>query len=106
MREEAAASRPVQLPQAADIEPAREPMAAAPVVVPEPAPAPRPATAPAPIDVREALETSGLQMVETRPDRAQAPAPEPEPVALGRPRRERPRAVEAEEPLVQVETKH
>jgi ribonuclease E len=117
MREEAAASQPAELPRA-EAEPVREPIVAAPAIAPspdvapaptiarEPAPAPKPAVTPPPVDVREALETSGLQMVETRPDRVRAPAPEAEPVALGRPRRERPRAVETEAPLVQVETKH
>jgi hypothetical protein len=58
------------------------------------------------VDPREVLESAGLQMVETRPDRVPAAAPEPEVVALGRPRRERPRRVAEDEPLVQVETKN
>ncbi|MGE3160834.1 MAG: ribonuclease E/G [Burkholderiales bacterium] len=103
-------------PAAPQAEPVREPIAAAPAMAPEPVaqavrepaptPAPRPAPAPETLDVREALESSGLQMVETRPDRARPPAPEAEPAALGRPRRERPQAAQADEPLVQVETKH
>jgi len=77
-----------------------------PVVAYEPAPVPVVATpAPAVTEVRAALESSGLQMVETKSDRAAAPAPEPaEP--LGRPRAERPRHRAEDEPLVQVETKN
>jgi ribonuclease E len=57
------------------------------------------------VDTREMLEGAGLQMVETRSDRA-SPAPQPEEsVPLGRPRRERTRPA-GEEQLVQVETKH
>jgi hypothetical protein len=57
------------------------------------------------VDTREMLESAGLQMVETRSDRA-SPAPQPEEsVQLGRPRRERTRPA-GEEQLVQVETKH
>ena len=70
----------------------------------ESAPVPSPAPQPARVNPRELLETAGLQMVETRPDRVPAAPPEPEAVPLGRPRRERPRSA-AEEQLVQVETK-
>jgi hypothetical protein len=58
------------------------------------------------VDPREVLESAGLQMVETRPERVSAAPPEPEGVPLGRPRRERPRRVAEDEPLVQVETKN
>jgi hypothetical protein len=71
--------------------------APAPVVERRPEPkieAPRP-------DAREALTSSGLQMVETT-KKAPAPAPEPEPERLGRPRRERPATSAGE--MVQVET--
>jgi len=51
------------------------------------------------------LESAGLQMVETRSDRASPPAQPEESVPLGRPRRERPHTA-GEEQLVQVETKH
>ncbi|MEX2241880.1 MAG: Rne/Rng family ribonuclease [Burkholderiales bacterium] len=78
---------------------------------PQPQAAPEramPAAAPAiaKVDAREALESAGLQMVETRSDRVPAAPPEPEAVPLGRPRRERPRATAEEEPLLQVETKN
>jgi ribonuclease E len=56
-------------------------------------------------DTQTMLESAGLQMVETRADRAPATPPAEEPVQLGRPRRERPRP-DGEEQLVQVETKH
>lgn len=67
---------------------------------------PRP-TAPAPVlgDPHAALESSGLQMVETKADRASAPEPEIA-APLGRPRPERPQHAAEDEPLVQVETKH
>jgi hypothetical protein len=65
------------------------------------------AAEPAPrADIRESLESAGLQMVETKADRPRAPEPEAEAVPLGRPRAERPRAAAEDEPLVQVETKH
>jgi ribonuclease E len=67
----------------------------------EPAPAPTPVR----VDPKGILESAGLQMVETNPNKVQPAAPEPEPVQLGRPRREKPRPA-AEEPLVQVETKN
>jgi len=57
------------------------------------------------VDTREMLESAGLQMVETRSDRASPPAQPEESVPLGRPRRERPHTA-GEEQLVQVETKH
>jgi len=74
---------------------------------PAPARAPRPAPAPAPVltDARAELESSGLQMVETKSDRTSAPEPEPT-VPVGRPRPERPRRSTEDEPLVQIETKH
>jgi len=82
------------------VEPERPRIAAvAPVPVPAPAPAPSLGEA------RAELESSGLQMVETKSERALAPEPEPA-TPLGRPRAERPRQVAEEEPLVQVETKH
>lgn len=58
------------------------------------------------VDPRELLESAGLVMIET--DRAKAPPapPQPdEPQRLGRPRRERPKAVAPQdEELVQIET--
>jgi hypothetical protein len=81
--------------------PAQEPVAAR-----QPAPAPVvTAPMPAPTDVRSALESSGLQMVETKAERASASELEPA-MPLGRPRPERPRHGGEDEPLVQVETKH
>jgi hypothetical protein len=56
------------------------------------------------VDPKEALSSSGLQMVETKAAKAHTDAPEPEQVQLGRPRRERP-AVQQEE-MVQVETRN
>ena len=76
---------------------------------PQPAPEramPPAAPAIAKVDAREALESAGLQMVETRRDRVPASLPEAKAAPLGRPRRERPRPVAEEEPLVQVETKN
>ena len=70
-----------------------------------PAPAPAPVPAPSVGEARAELESSGLQMVETKSERSLAPEPEPA-TPLGRPRAERPRQVAEEEPLVQVETKH
>jgi hypothetical protein len=83
----------MELPPAAQA-PERSPAAVAPVAPPPPSP----------LDVRAELESTGLQMVETRSERASAPEPEPV-VALGRPRRERPKLAAEDEPLVQVETK-
>jgi len=58
------------------------------------------------IDPRELLESAGLVMIET--DRSKAPPVAPaaeEPRHLGRPRRERPKPVAAQEDeLVQIET--
>jgi hypothetical protein len=89
-----------------------EPMATTAPAETRPAPVqpaqPRPvATTPeAPrVDTREMLESAGLQMVETRADKAPATPPAEEPVQLGRPRRERPRS-SGEEQLVQIETKN
>ena len=78
---------------------------------PRPQPAPERAMPPAApamakVDARAALESAGLQMVETRRDRVPAALPEAKAAPLGRPRRERPRPVAEEEPLVQVETKN
>jgi hypothetical protein len=70
----------------------------------EPAPVPAQTPEPVRVDTREMLESAGLQMVETRPDRVPAAQPEAGGMPLGRPRRERPRPA-AEEQLVQVETK-
>jgi len=77
----------------------------------EPAVSPEPETprivAPAPTlgEARAELESSGLQMVETKSTGTREPEPEPE-TPLGRPRAERPRQHAEDEPLVQVETKH
>jgi ribonuclease E len=57
-------------------------------------------------DPKKLLDDAGLVMIET--DRNKAPAIqayEPEPVRLGRPRRERPKALPQDEDLQQVETK-
>lgn len=59
------------------------------------------------IDAQQLLNDSGLVMVET--DRNKAPViapPDEEPQHLGRPRRERPKAVPQEEELVQIETRN
>lgn len=78
-----------------------------PVYAPVVEPVRAPAREPAPVAVRETLEDTGLQMVETRADLARAPAPQTESVQLGRPRSERPRPnAPEEESLVQVETKN
>lgn len=62
--------------------------------------------APVRVDPKAILESAGLQMVETRPDKVQAPAAEPEPVQLGRPRRDKPMEPQpASDELVQVETR-
>ncbi|HUF79728.1 MAG TPA: hypothetical protein VMN03_01230, partial [Burkholderiales bacterium] len=74
----------------------------------EPVPAREPAAAAAPVrvDPKVILESAGLQMVETHPDKARAPLPEPETVRLGRPRRDKPVAPEpASDELVQIETR-
>jgi hypothetical protein len=110
MREEARQREQEQREAAAQSQPEPE----TPRLRPEPVraePAPRPQMQPQPrpqqVDPREALESSGLQMVETRPDRVPPAPPEPEVVPLGRPRRERSRPAAAEDaPLVQVETKN
>ena len=58
------------------------------------------------VDPKAALESAGLQMVETDRSKAVQALPEPEPVQLGRPRREKPAAPAiAETELVQVETR-
>jgi hypothetical protein len=58
------------------------------------------------VDPKEILSSAGLQMVETDSSKAKQVMAEPEPVQLGRPRREKPVAPEAEEvSLVQVETR-
>ena len=57
------------------------------------------------LDPKEALSSSGLQMVETDASKGRRIASEPEPVALGRPRRERPVQPAASDELVQVETR-
>jgi len=81
--------------------------AAPPAAVPdEVAPPAAPATAPVEsVDTRATLEDAGLEMVETRPDRAPATPPAPESTPLGRPRRERPRSSAQDDALVQIETK-
>ena len=114
MREEARQRELEQRASASQAQPAPEPERPQPRIEPahaEPAPRPQPRFQPQPqpprADPREALESTGLQMVETKPDRVPAAAPEPEVVPLGRPRRERARTAAAgEEPLVQVETKN
>jgi ribonuclease E len=93
--------------------PIEPPAAASPIEAPREAPvSPAPRPAPAPViqerapDAAEYLRSSGLVMVETDPSRK--PAAPQEAVAeapLGRPRRERPTQQEAEEALVQVETR-
>jgi len=71
--------------------PAREPVAAA---------------APERVAPKVILESAGLQMVETNPDKARPPLPEPETVRLGRPRRDKPVEQQpASDELVQVETR-
>jgi hypothetical protein len=75
----------------------------------EPVPAREPVAAAAPVrvDAKVILESAGLQMVETNPDKARAPLPEPETVQLGRPRRDKPaEQAPASEELVQVETRN
>jgi len=70
----------------------------------EPAPAPRVEVAPpARIDAKEALETAGLVMIETKSHAPQQIAEQPQ--QLGRPRRERPKQAPQEETLEQVETR-
>jgi ribonuclease E len=82
----------------------------APMAAPAPQPVAQPAPRPAPqpqvpsFDSKELLDTTGLQMVETDRSKSRPAAPEPEPQPQGRPRRERP-APQAEEPLVQIETR-
>lgn len=76
--------------------------APAPALVVEPAPAPAP-RAPQP-DPKELLSSSGLVMIETDPSRSKSYQLEEEKVQLGRARRERPK--QAEESLMQVETKN
>lgn len=57
------------------------------------------------VDSKALLDSSGLVMVETDRSKAQfAPQPE-EPQRLGRPRRERPKALPQDEELQQVETR-
>ena len=59
------------------------------------------------IDAQQLLSDSGLVMVET--DRAKVPVQAPEieesQPQIGRPRRERPKAVPQDEELVQIETR-
>lgn len=112
MREEARAREDVVQQVPVREEPvSREPVSAEPVHVEparaEPVPQPRPQPEPRQprVNPRDLLESAGLQMVETRPDRAQTPAPDAEAQPLGRPRRERANAPAEEPPLVQVETK-
>ena len=90
------------LPPPARVEAPEPRFEAAEPRVEAPAPAPR-AEAPK-VDSRELLESAGLVMIET--DRAKAPSQpaEEEPQQrLGRPRRERAKAQDAED-LVQIET--
>jgi hypothetical protein len=58
------------------------------------------------VDPKVVLESAGLQMVETHPDKARPPLPEPESVPLGRRRRDKPVAQEpASDELMQIETR-
>ncbi|MEW6690063.1 MAG: hypothetical protein AB1452_13340, partial [Pseudomonadota bacterium] len=95
-REAAAAQEPTPVAPIASI--AEPPQAEAPRTE-----APRPETPR--VDPKAILEGSGLQMVETDSSKVRVQPPGPEPEHLGRPRRERPAAPEASEPLVQVETR-
>jgi ribonuclease E len=118
-REEAARQeRAARGEPAGEEHPSVEPVKAEPVIAAPQPEEPRPVAAAQPaeprpmaqpeaprVDTRAMLESAGLQMVETRPDRVPATPPAEEPVQLGRPRRERTRPA-AEEQLVQVETKH
>jgi ribonuclease E len=100
--EERPATEPVREEPAAPAPQPAEPMPMAATRPVEHTPEPQP-EAPR-VGTREMLESAGLQMVETRADRAPAAPVAEEPAQLGRPRRERPRQA-AEEQLVQVETK-
>ncbi len=77
---------------------------AAPVVEQAPAPAPAPAPRAPQADPKEVLSTAGLVMIETDPSRSKSYTLEEEKVQLGRPRREKPK--QAQEQLMQVETKN
>jgi hypothetical protein len=57
------------------------------------------------IDSKALLDNSGLVMIETDRSKAQFAPQEEEPQHLGRPRRERPKALPQEEELQQVETR-
>ena len=89
----------------------RDELAAEETVPPTPAPAPRfeepkpePRLEPK-IDSRAMLESDGLVMIETdRAKTAYVPV-EDQPQQLGRPRRERSKAAQQDEPLEQVETR-
>jgi ribonuclease E len=83
----------------------------APIATPAPAERVRDARPPAPppprVDVDSALRESGLVMIETSRDKAQATAPTVEEVQAPRPRRERrPPPPDLDTPLQQVETTH
>jgi hypothetical protein len=80
--------------------------AAAPIIdhSPTPAPAPAPVARAPQADPKEVLSTAGLVMIETDPSRAKSYTLEEEKVQLGRPRREKPK--QAQEQLMQVETKN
>jgi ribonuclease E len=100
----AAALTPVMAPV---FEPPREaPMAAAPAA-PERAREARTPASPPQIDLDSALRESGLVMIETSRDKAQAAAPAMEEVQAPRVRRERrPPPPDLDTPLQQVETTH
>ena len=57
------------------------------------------------IDPKVLLESAGLVMIETDRSKAPPPVQAEEPPHLGRPRRERPKALPQEEELQQVETR-
>jgi ribonuclease E len=64
------------------------------------------AAAPVRVDPKVILESAGLQMVETNPDKTRPPLPDPETVRLGRPRRDKPVEQQpASDELVQIETR-
>jgi hypothetical protein len=121
--ERTAAIEPAPAPQSGAEEPVARVVAEAttipvvqPAVTPEPTagveaasrpqaqpPRPRAESPTLAVDAKAFLGEAGLQLVETDPSKAASTQPEPEPVKLGRARTERPR--QADEELVQVETR-
>jgi hypothetical protein len=75
-----------------------EPRAERPLQAEPPPPQPK-------IDPKVLLESAGLVMIETDRSKAPPPVQAEEPQHLGRPRRERSKAVPQEEELQQVETR-